>query len=70
MQPLLAKVVELELAREVPPDDVLHLLGHRRLVGVPVDLGERLDLLCKNIGGSESMAVCYTSVSRTIATEN
>ena len=47
MQPLLAKVVELELAREVGPDDVLHLLRHRRLVRVPVDLGERLVLLCK-----------------------
>ena len=47
VQPLLAKVVELELSREVPPDDVLYLLGHLWLVQVPVDLGERLDFLCK-----------------------
>ena len=55
MQPLLAKVVELELSREVPPDDVLHLLGHLWLVEVPVDLGERLDFLCKTFWGKELM---------------
>ena len=66
MQPLLAKVVELELPREVPPDDVLHLLGHLWLVQVTVDLGERLDFLCKTFEGKELMTLRQISASRTI----
>ena len=45
VQSLLAEVEELDLAGEVLADDLLGGLGHGRLVDVPVDLGEDVDLI-------------------------
>lgn len=47
VEPLPAEVVELDLSREVGPDDVLHLLADGRLEQVAVDPSEAVHLVWK-----------------------
>lgn len=52
LQSLLAELEELYLACKVLSHDVLHLLRHRWLEVVLVDLIEMLDLIVVNISGT------------------